>query len=427
LLEADDEGCVVILTHSVELPNKGSRLLSVDFVVPKSFDYVRRSPTGVQLTPRFVAQVTKRAVQAGQGLVFAHNHPGTRPPRFSATDDQGELELVEFLKRRLPGRLHVALVVSRGGASARVLGTDKPVRVIEVGRRRSAWTVDSHLHKVGLERYDRQVRALGEAGQRRIESLSVAIVGLGGTGSIVAQELVHLGVRRLVLVDPDVIEATNLNRVANAYSSDIGRSKVSVAERYIRSVAPGATVDMLVGDVMRASTARRLAGVDLIFGCTDSHGSRAVLQQIAYQYLVPCFDMGTTIVATEGTITHIQGRVQLLAPDLPCLTCSGLLNPEQVRRDMLTEFERSVDPYIVGSAVPAPAVMSINATVASLAVTMLLSTVTGLPGDARHLLYDAIAGRLRVIAPQCQPDCFMCSPVGALARGDSQPLMARQD
>jgi hypothetical protein len=58
---------------------------------------------------------------------------------------------------------------------------------------------------------------------------------------------------------------------------------------------------------------------------------------------------------------------------------------------------------------------------------MLLGMVTGFGSNARHLLYNAISSSLRVIAPKAQPNCFICSSAGALARGDDAPLMARQD
>jgi molybdopterin/thiamine biosynthesis adenylyltransferase len=428
LLGSENEGCVVLLTRAVVRKDAAHRLLASDFVIPEADAYLRRGPLEAQLSPDFVARVTKRAKRERLGLVFVHSHLGQNPPQFSATDDDGEKHLAAFLGRRFPDATHSAMVMSAGGAAARVLGSKKPVRVIEVGVRRRVlfdgarsqpWTPPGE--------YDRQVRAFGTEGQQRLQQLFVGIVGLGGTGSIVAQQLVHLGVQRFMLIDPDTVERTNLNRLANASPSAVGRSKTDVAAHYIKGVAPSAHVQQVVGDVMRASIARRVADVDVLFGCTDSHGSRAVLQQIAYQYLVPCIDMGSTIVASDGTISHVHGRVQTLAPGVPCLTCSGLLDSNEVRRDMMTAFERQTDPYIVGEREPAPAVMSLNATVASLAVTMLLGMVTGFGSNARHLLYNAISSSLRVIAPKAQPNCFICSSAGALARGDDAPLMARQD
>ncbi len=55
------------------------------------------------------------------------------------------------------------------------------------------------------------------------------------------------------------------------------------------------------------------------------------------------------------------GRVQLLSPGLACLTCGGLLDGNEVRRDMMSEGERKQDPYLVGAREPAPSVISLNA------------------------------------------------------------------
>jgi len=358
-----------------------------------------------------------------------HSHPGEHAPHFSATDAEGEDHLARFMKRRGHGNVpHAALVMSRGGARGRVLGEWEEIRVTAIGpTRRVVFEPGAVTTSWPADVFDRQVRVFGAAAQQTLQALRVAIVGLGGTGSIVAQHLVHLGVRDLLLIDPDTIELSNLNRVANATPRHVGEPKVDVAAQYVRAVAPNARVDTLRADIISASTARSLRDVDLIFGCTDSHGSRAVLQQVAYQFLIPCIDMGTTIAVVKDQITHIYGRVQLLAPGLACFTCGGLLDSNEVRRDMMTPFERQADPYISGAREPAPAVMSLNGTVASLAVTMLLAFVAGVPSDARHVLYDARRSALRNIRAERDPRCFVCSPFGALARGEAWPLLTRQD
>ena len=94
---------------------------------------------------------------------------------------------------------------------------------------------------------------------------------------------------------------------------------------------------------------------------------------------------------------------------------------------MMTAFERKADPYLQGAREPAPAVISVNGTVASVAVTMLLQVVTGIPGSARHVLYDAIACKLRSVRAHPAHNCFVCSKTGAYARGDAWPLNARTD
>lgn len=428
ILSDGREGCVILFTRAVAREGLARRLLASDFVLPDDSDYVRRGRLEAELAPSFVARITKYALRKQFGLVFVHSHPGDRPPRFSKTDDLGERHLAAFLQRRLPDSPHVALVISAGGFSARVLGSAEPVRVVDVGaRRRVVSDPNDKARARPGEQFDRQVRAFGASGQGELTNLRVAIVGLGGTGSIVAQQLAHLGVRDFLLVDPDTVAASNLNRLANAVPADLGQHKTAVAKRYIDAVAPGATVFAIAGDVTHQAIARHLTSVDFIFGCTDSHGSRAVLQQVAYQYLIPCIDMGSTIVVGTSNVTHVHGRVQMLAPGLPCLICSRVLDFEQVRRDMLTDFARNADPYIVGAHEPAPAVMSLNGTVASLAVTMLIAILTELPIGARNLLYDALRSRIRVIAHSQDAKCVICSRSGVLATGDATPLMARFD
>jgi len=426
LIGGETEKCAILYASQTVRTDGVVRLLVREVQFPASTDYTRRGLLEAELNPEFVARVTKRARREACSLVFAHSHPGPEAPLFSLVDSEGEEHLSAFLARRHPNLIHAALVMSAGGLRARRLGGDEDIRIVSIGTTREV--IFDPLAPVASvsEKFDRQIRAFGSAGQEALQRLRIAIVGLGGTGSLIAQQLVHLGVRDFILVDPDVIEATNLNRVANATANDIGHQKVDIAARYIQSIAKDATVACVKGDVIESKTARELLNADIIFGCTDSHGSRAVLQQVSYQYMIPCIDMGVTIAVTEGRITHIYGRVQLLAPGLACFACDGLLDANEVRRDMMTAFERQADPYIQGQREPAPAVMSLNGTVASLAITMMLSVVTGIPAKARHVLYNAMASTLRTVRAHPRADCYICSRSGSFARADSWPLFARE-
>jgi molybdopterin/thiamine biosynthesis adenylyltransferase len=426
LLGGQTERCAILYTSQTSRADSTVRLLAREIQFPSAEDYTRKGAFEAELKPELVARITKRARTQKCALVFVHSHPGPSPPRFSAVDDAGERHLAVFFAHRYPDVIHAALVVSDGGLRARRLGSDEEIRVIAIGVNLDVLFDPFSQKQPVAEIHDRQVRAFGKAGQDAITRLRIAVVGLGGTGSVIAQQLVHLGVKDFILVDPDTLEESNLNRVANATARDIGKPKVKTAARYIKSVSKSANVQMIQGDVIQVKTARKLLNADLIFGCTDSQGSRAVLQQVAYQYMIPCLDMGVTIAVGESQITHIFGRVQLLAPGLACFTCDGLLNADDVRRDMMTKFERQTDPYVQGVPVPAPAVMSLNSTVASLAITMMLSMVTAVPVKARHVLYNALASTLRTVRATPQENCYICSRSGAYARGDSWPLFARQ-
>jgi proteasome lid subunit RPN8/RPN11 len=424
LLKGDEESCAVLIGRTVEIAGRLARIVVRECVKPPSNSYAVRTSVRAQLQPEFVALIGQRARLSGESVVFVHTHPVSFN-EFSEIDDSGEEKLAAFLRQRASQAKHAAMLLTPEKSIARELGQKRPLRVIGVGTN-VTWgddVSDSEIHA----QYDRQVRAFGVAGQRILRSIRVGIVGLGGTGSIVLQALAHLGVQDFVLLDPDIVEETNLNRLVGARPKDLGLSKVSVAKAWAQQINPDVRIEACQDSVIRAAVARSLADTDFVFCCTDSHGSRAILNQLAYQSLVPAIDMGVVIAAQEKHITHVAGRTQLLAPGVACMVCGNLLDPEEIRRDLLTDFERQADPYILGHPEPAPAVISLNSTIASLATTMFLNTVTGIPGSARFLNYNAITGVCRPAACTPHPSCIVCSSSGALARADEWPLPARQD
>jgi hypothetical protein len=315
-----NEHCAVLLASSLSKARKA--LIVREMVFPVESDYADQSPASAELKPEFVARVTKRAKIAGLALVFVHTHPGELAPQFSRTDDEGERKLAQFLASRGLQQSHAAMVLSDGGICARTLGAFTPMRVVSIGEKLIVEFDPSRAADAPVALFDRQIRAFGTDGQRILQSLRVGIVGLGGTGSIMAQQLAHMGVRDFVLIDPDHLELTNLNRVVGVNESDIGKPKVELSERHILTISTQAVVQSLQGDVVRTAVAEELLSVDIIIGCTDSHGSRSVLQQIAYQYLIPCIDIGSTITTKDGLVSGVFGRVQLLSAGQACLWCS---------------------------------------------------------------------------------------------------------
>ena len=423
LLESELETCAVLFGRSVDVDGELARIVVRESLVAGDDAYSERTRSSAQLRPEFVGEVAQRARQSGESIIFVHTHPFGLET-FSDVDDNGEIVLSEFLRRRVPDARHAALLITPTAMIGRELRTRTLLRVIGVGTK-IVWGENAESEV--LPRYDRQIRVFGATAQARLNQLRIGIIGLGGTGSIVLEQLAHLGVRDFVLVDPDSVDESNLNRLVGATAEHVGRPKVEVASEMAARINPAARIEARRESVLQARTARALAVTDLLFNCTDSHGSRAVVNQLAYQYLLPTIDMGVVIAVAERHISHIAGRVQLLAPGLACLTCANLLDPEQIRRDLLTDFERQADPYITGGGEPAPAVISLNGAVASLAVTMFLNTAVGIPGAARFLNYNAITGVVRPAVCQPHPSCIVCSHRGALARADEWPLAARSD
>jgi molybdopterin/thiamine biosynthesis adenylyltransferase len=386
-------------------------------------DYVERSGISAQLSPDFIFDTVSRARSTQASLTFIHTHPGDpNVPAFSPIDDRGERRLKKFIDQRLPAADHGAIVVSPGGVSARVLASTRPAVVISAGRN---LRVENGVVAKPADQFDRQVRAFGSEGQANLANTKVAVVGAGGTGSLTIQQLAHLGVRDFLLVDFDPVDATSLNRLVGATAVDVGKPKIEVAARAIRTINSSAKVKVVAGDIADDHIAQKLLDRDVIFGCTDSHASRAILGQIAYQYLIPVIDMGVSLSVREGMLSKITGRAQLLAPGLPCFACLELLDSETIRREMMTPEQRAADRYIEGAQEPQPSVISLNATMSSLAVTMFLGLVTDAPLEASFLRYDGMKGLVRPVTGAIDPDCYVCSPSNGLARADEWPLPTR--
>ena len=137
------------------------------------------------------------------------------------------------------------------------------------------------------EQFDRNIRAFGGTIQNMLGDLKVAVVGCGGTGSAVIEQLVRLGVRHLRMLDPDMLTASNLTRVYGSFTEDVGRPKVDVSAAHVRRIAPDAVVITEQAKVTLEATAKLLLDADVVFGCTDDNAGRLVLSRIASYLLDP--------------------------------------------------------------------------------------------------------------------------------------------
>lgn len=428
LVDAPLESAGAIIAR-VGLGVEGMRFVVIGIQIAEDADYLERSEIAAVLRPDFIARALKQARIQDAALFLVHTHPMQSWPQFSVRDAQGEHEIASTIYQRAPKGPHGSLVFGTNGFAARLFDTSGKVTDVvealaEVGRNVEILTPSSA--QALDEMFDRNVRALGAAGQRLLNTLHIAIVGVGGTGSFAVEELARLGVGRLTLIDDEVIERTNLNRVVGSTIRDVGRPKVDVLAEVAGRARSDVKVTNVRGSILHETVARRLIDCDAIFCCTDSHGSRAVINQIACQYLVPLIDIGIRIDAVDGSVTGATSRVQMVAPGLACLACHPLLSPEAVRHDLMSTKARDADPYIVGFQEPQPAVVSINGAATSAAVTMFLTALTGLPGTARHLVGRPLEGTVRVAIADPTQGCVVCGRDNAFSRADSWPLMWTQ-
>jgi hypothetical protein len=275
------------------------------------------------------------------------------------------------------------------------------------------------------ERYDRQLLLFGEEGQARIEATPVAIVGLGGLGSHVAQQLALLGVRSYGLIDGDITTRSSGNRLVGIAPDDAParRLKVDVAERTIRTLQPEAAIVKVPTSFISYDGYAALAAADLVIGCVDRDSARLVLNEFCQAYEKPYLDIATD-VGQEGGL-WFGGRILYSIGGELCLLCKDLLDQEALRADFATEAQRQEDDRIYG--VPravlgqgGPAVVSLNGILASVAVTELMVEVTGIRPAHRSLEYKGMMGRLVVDQDPPAPDCYYCK--GVRGQGDRADL-----
>lgn len=409
LLESSRESAAILLATPVARTD-GVRLLVREVYFPTEADYVHRTGTRVQLTQEFSMSVERRAKDKGWSLIYCHSHPMQSQPEYSMVDDAAERQLGPYMDYRSPGVPHLSLLIGNSGIDARVMTTREKVRVLEIGEELH-FACNTGEAVLLEDQHNRQVLALGEEGQKRLHSLRVGIIGLGGTGSALVYQLSRLGLDSYILVDWDVVDETNLNRAYGATKDDAGKTKLSIAERVIREVRPNPKIESIRADVNYRGVGRRLVDADIIFCCTDSHASRDQLNRIAYKYMIPVIDMGVVIEKKEEAQLVYNAQASMIGPGLPCYWCMGSLNAERIRRELMTPEQRQADPYFTNAnSVKQPAVISLTSTAASLAVTMALAAIIGIPHKGRYVYYYGANANMRPSKFVQNTKCPFCSP-----------------
>jgi molybdopterin/thiamine biosynthesis adenylyltransferase len=271
-----------------------------------------------------------------------------------------------------------------------------------------------------LERFDRQLLLFGEAGQRRIADAYVTIVGNGGTGSHMAQQLAFLGVRKLGLIDADHATKSSRNRLMGMRPSDIAAEtpKVIIAERMIHEIDPEAQVAPVHDTFLSGAGAAELAKASVIFGCMDRDGARLLLNEFACAYDVPYFDLATDTDKDDGGRVTFGGRLMVRTGSDACPYCMDLLDKEAVKRDLTSperreEEDRLYGVWREGLGDPGPSVVGLNGTLASIAVVEFMVFITGVPRAPKRLLrYDGNRGIVIEQKDAPKPDCPYCMQTG---------------
>jgi len=364
-------------------------------------------------TREFLLPLVEQIESDRLGIVLLHSHP-TGLPAFSATDDASDRKLFRSIYGwfddygyhasaiMLPGGRIFGRVVTESAeflplSSVRVAGDD-----IRVWRSSGCAPASSDFE-------ERVEQAFGTGTLRLLRGLTAAVVGCSGTGSVLVEQLMRTCVGNLILVDPELVEATNLSRMPQATMEDAraGRPKVDVLSRHVSAVGLGTRVETFSMNVADPAAARAVASADVVFGCMDSVEGRHVLSLLASAYLLPYFDLGTDIRADgQGGVSHVTAAAHYIQPGGSSLLSREVYTPEQLksaayRRTNPELYEgRVAEGYLPGLQENQPAVITLNSLAVSLAIADFLARLHGFRLDPNshfasqifsltHGVYDA--------------------------------------
>lgn len=435
-LEVETAG--VLLTRTVRSPDGANiRLLAWSLRLVPSGSYTRREALRLEVSSDGYVPALQEAEEQGLLPIWFHTHPGEfADPRESEPDRRVNEELCDLFRLRSGSEYFGSVIFSTESKALIFTGQLQKDgnsalidRLFVVGSRFSL-----HLNKdVAVtplpEIFDRNIRAFGGDLQRVLGELRVAVIGCGGTGSSVAEQLVRLGLRHLVLVDPDMVSISNITRVYGSTAADIDRPKVHVLADHLVRIAPDLDVQTMKSMILIESTAQALKTADIVFGCTDDNAGRLVLSRLSTFMMIPVIDCGVILTSNpDQELDGIHGRVTVLHPGAACLMCRKRIDIARAQSEMLTPEERNrlVDEgYAPALGKTEPSVVAFTTLVAASAVSELLERLAAygpepIPTEILLRIHEREVST-NLVTPRSR--CYCDPGSGKIGFGDSSPFL----
>jgi molybdopterin/thiamine biosynthesis adenylyltransferase len=246
-----------------------------------------------------------------------------------------------------------------------------------------------------LLRYSRHILLddIGVEGQQRIQAGRVLIIGAGGLGCPAALYLAGAGVGRITVIDPDVVDLTNLQRQIAHATARIGEAKVDSLRSAMAALNPEIDIETLAERADETVLEAQVARADVVLDCTDNFHTRHAVN-------VACVRHGRPLVS--GAAIRFDAQVTVFDPrslQSPCYACVFPADDE---------FEEARCATL---GVFAPLVGIVGATQAAEALKLLAGAGESLAG--RLLMLDARRMEWTTLRARRQPACPVCAPLRA--------------
>ena len=409
-------------------------------ILPENGD--RRLHGNVSFDPHYLLRAIATAREQNAGLAFMHSHPAEGWQGLSDTDAHTEGKTIAFPSgaTRLP--LVGLTVGSDGYWSARVWqrhgermhpqSCDK-VRVVGPHEYRAFFDDHAVPPPRRSQLLQRTYETFGTRVQDDLSRLRIGIVGLGSVGSMVAEIIGRIGVSRITLIDHDVVQTHNLDRMVHATRADAQQHerKVVLAERHLRQYATASNpeIQAIAAPIQDRAAYDAALDCDVLFSCVDRPMARDVLNHIAYAHLIPVVDGGIAVVAPDEQFKSAHWRAHLVAPDRQCMRC----NRQYTTGDVVAERDGSLDDPSYVQGLPdhrrtQANVFPFSVQVASMEVNLLLHYLMKRRGwrDIYQQEYHFQLGKFRTLREPCHAHCRFPTRVG---QGDlvTPPYVAKRE
>ena len=423
LVRGDGQEDLCLATYRPSTGTLRSTALIRSVVPPEPGErYVHGNAT---ITGDYVLRASRVAQEDGCGLVLLHSHPAGRGWQPMSTPDRDCESSYANLVRQITGFPLVGMTLASGdhtwsarhwdvGVGQHVDCTHcSNVRVIG-DRLAVSWNDAVCPPPRSTGRQIRTVSAWGDECQADLARRRVLVVGAGSVGLDVAIRLAASGLGHVTIMDFDIVEELNLDRLVGARRRDtrLRRPKIHVARREVEAAATAAqgTIEVSDRSICEPDGLGLALDHDLIFSCVDRPWPRAVLNSLAYSDLIPVIDGGIAIDTFEdGTMRNATWRSHVVRPGRPCTACNGQLDVGSVTADRQGLFE---DPsYITGAGyavVPAGqnvAPLSISVAAGLLAQYVSLSIGPAGFGEPGPLQYALSTHQLDRLECGTKPHC----------------------
>jgi hypothetical protein len=362
-----------------------SELIVAGILWPRPGDVIGKSRRALTFSASYIRRAHMLVRKNGLvGIVTFHTHPlSDLEVDFSLYDDEQEPLLVENLQELWPGTLLSSVVLGKQSQKGRLWTSPTDHMEIEtlasIGERLRYLSLNGKPAAAPAspsEIFDRAKAITGCGALAQFARRTAVVVGASGTGSLVCELLVRAGIKKLLIIDPDVVKLVNLNRILYATMDDAQkrRPKAEVLQERLTSLDLGCEVVAVVGSILDNQVLERLNEADFVFGCVDRDYPRMLLCKYSYQHVVPYLDVGAEIGGDAEGIISTDTRANYVGPGRCCLRCTGLVNARRLGFESLTARERQRKValgYSDDLMMTQPAVMDLNMRAASSGALLL--------------------------------------------------------